>query len=98
MGVLRSLLGAIDNAEAADVSAAPEAQTGVIAGGVAGVGAGEVARRMLHAPALVAVLDAEVASRTSAAQQFEVAGRADRVESLRAEIEVLVSLRHALPS
>jgi hypothetical protein len=46
---LRSALSAIDNAEAADPADADDVQLGVIAGGVAGLGAGEVARRQLSA-------------------------------------------------
>lgn len=42
VAALRETLAAIDNAEAIDASAAPPVQHGVIAGGVAGLGAGEV--------------------------------------------------------
>ena len=42
VSVLRETLGAIDDAEAAESSAAPSAQAGVIAGGVSGLGAGEM--------------------------------------------------------
>jgi hypothetical protein len=43
VAVLRETLAAIDNAEAADSSAAPPVQHGVIAGGVPGLGARLVA-------------------------------------------------------
>ena len=42
-------MAAIDNAEAPDVTTGPDAVDGVIAGGVLGLGAGEVARLRLTA-------------------------------------------------
>ncbi len=47
MAVLREALATIDNAEAPDVSHAPSGDTGPIAGAVQGLGAGEIARRVL---------------------------------------------------
>gem|GEM_PF-809311 len=47
VGALRAVIAAIDNAEAADPAHAPAQQPGPIAGGVKGLGAGEVPRRTL---------------------------------------------------
>src|SRR2546421_1109786 len=47
VAALRMTLGAIDNAEAVDVSDAPSPKGGVIAGAVTGLGAGEATRRSL---------------------------------------------------
>ena len=57
---LRAFLGALDNAEAADLSDAPTAQLGIIAGGVVGLGAGEVPRRTLTSADIEDVLQCEV--------------------------------------
>src|SRR5436305_15289487 len=77
VGALRATLAAIDNAEAVD-----HAQT--VQGGLAierspvGVGAAEVARRVLTGAQVEEIVRAEVAEREAAARQYERAGRADR--------------------
>jgi uncharacterized protein YqeY len=85
----RSALSVIDNAEAADLQDAPPEEAGVIAGGVAGLGAGEVARKQRSDEQLVQLLRAEVARWESTAQDAERAGRTDDATSLRAEIAAL---------
>jgi len=91
MSALRSILGAIDNAEAADADAAPEVEAGVIAGGVAGLGAGEVARRQLSAADLVAVLCEESSDRRTAAAEYREIGQVDAAAALDAEADVIES-------
>ena len=86
---LRSALGAIDNAEAADETAAPAIEAGRIAGGVAGLGAGEVARRELTSDELVAIVRHEIADRHAAASELEGLGAHDRAALLRGEAAVL---------
>jgi uncharacterized protein len=86
---LRSLLSAIDNAEAPDVSTAPHAEHGVIAGGVAGLGAGEVDRLQLSSADIALIVRREVASRSEAAEQYECLGQHDQAEIVRSEVAAL---------
>ena len=67
VSALRETLAAIDNAEAADLTAAPSTQDGVIAGGVAGLGAGDVARRVLDGASVAAIIEREIEERRAAA-------------------------------
>jgi uncharacterized protein YqeY len=83
---LRAALSVIDNAEAADLSDAPAVEEGHIAGGVAGIGAGEVERRELTDVELVALLDVELTCWESTAQDYERLQRSDDAGRLRAEI------------
>ncbi|SEK71182.1 GatB/YqeY domain-containing protein [Streptacidiphilus jiangxiensis] len=89
--VLRATLGAIENAEAvpADRTAATAPGSLTIEGSPVGVGAAEVARRMLTEDDVRAVVRAEVAEREEAAEAYHRAGRPDQAERLRTEIEVL---------
>jgi uncharacterized protein YqeY len=99
VAALRSALGAIDNAEAPDLSQAPG--PGVshprLAGTVAGLGAGEVDRRRLTEANIEDIVRTEIADRAAAARDYHRAGRADRAERLRREAEILASHldRHA---
>lgn len=93
VAVLRETLAAIDNAEAADASAAPPVQHGVIAGGVPGLGAGEVPRRVLGAAAAAAIVELEIQERREAAATYEAMGRHDEASTLRLQADVLVALR-----
>ena len=93
VAVLRETLAAIDNAEAAESNAAPPVQHGVIAGGVPGLGAGEVPRRMLSAEAVTAIVEREVQERRDAATTYSALGRHDEAGTLRLQIDVLASLR-----
>jgi uncharacterized protein YqeY len=89
VAALRAALGTIDNAEAADLSDAPAIEAGHIAGGVAGLGAGEVARRQLSDGELVELLRHEVARWESTAADCDRVGRDDDAMRLRAEIQAL---------
>ena len=86
---LRSALAAIENAEAVDAAAAPPSEPGVIAGGVRGLGRGEVQRRPLDAAEALGILEAEVAEREAAAGDYERAGREAEAGRLRAEAALL---------
>jgi uncharacterized protein YqeY len=92
ISALRSALSAIDNAEAADESEAPAVQHGVIAGGVSGLGAGEVARRTLSASELGAIIRGEITDRQSEAVDRERTGHHDRAAALLAEAAVLAAV------
>jgi uncharacterized protein len=92
VGALRTALGAIDNAEAVDPSGAPPVQAGVIAGGVAGLGAGDVARRELDEDDIAGIVRAEVAERLAAAAEYDDAGQGERADRLRAEAAALTAV------
>jgi uncharacterized protein len=92
VAAFRELLGALDNAEAADVSAAPPVQPGVIAGGVAGLGAGEVPRRVLSAEAVAAIVDREIQERREAALAYAALGRQEEASRLSTQANALAEL------
>ncbi|MBL8953024.1 MAG: hypothetical protein JNK82_19760 [Myxococcaceae bacterium] len=92
VAVMRETLAAIDNAEAADLTAAPAVQQGVIAGGVAGLGAGEVQRRSLTPEAVEAIVARELAELRAAAASYEGLGRGDEAAALRSKAEALERL------
>lgn len=91
--VLRELLAAIDNAEAADPSAAPPVEHGVIAGGVPGLGAGEVPRRVLSGSEVAALVEREIDDRRQAAATYAALGQAEAAEKLQRAVGLLASLR-----
>lgn len=90
---LRSAVAAIDNAEAVDPDAAPvaTATSADVAGGVAGLGAAEVARRTLDEAEVLRVVRAEVDERQVAAADYERLGRADHAARLRAEAAAIAT-------
>ncbi|HEY0706182.1 MAG TPA: glutamyl-tRNA amidotransferase, partial [Polyangia bacterium] len=57
---------------------------GTIAGGVAGLGAGEVARRVLGAQEVSALIEREISERRAAAATYDSHGRASEAIALRA--------------
>jgi uncharacterized protein YqeY len=86
MGALRSALAALANATAVQsVPLAPGADVHV-AGSVAGLGAAEVPRRELTEDEATAIVRAEIAERTAAAEQY---GRSPAADRLRAEAALL---------
>jgi uncharacterized protein YqeY len=92
VAALRETLAAIDNAEAADPSAAPRAEAGPIAGAVAGLGAGEVPRRQLGADDVAAIVAREIGERRAAAATFAALGRADDARRLERQADLLAAL------
>lgn len=84
--VLRSVLGAIDNAESEGV-AAPRA--GAIESSAIGVGAAEASRRELTDADVRAVIDAELAERSETAADLERAGHDAAAEPVRAEVATI---------
>lgn len=97
VAALRETLAAIDNAEAADPSAAPPVQHGVIAGGVPGLGAGEVPRRCLSAEEVTAIVDHEIDERRRAVMTYAKLGREDQAAVFRRQVVALVSLQRSAP-
>jgi uncharacterized protein len=81
----RSVLAAIDNAEAVDAGQAPP--SGVsharVAATVSGLGAGDLVRRSLTDAELEAVVRGEATERGIAAEEYERAGQRERAEQLR---------------
>lgn len=93
VAVLRETLAAIDNAEAAQAPAAAPMQQGVFAGSVAGLGAGEVPRKVLGPDDVAAIVEREITERRDAAAMYERLGRHDEVRTLNLQIDVLLALR-----
>jgi hypothetical protein len=89
IAAFRSALAAIDNAEAADLSDAPPMQPGAIAGGVAGLGAGEVPRRALAHTQLADIALALVGEWRSTAADYERSGHPVHAARLEAEAAIL---------
>ncbi len=91
--VLRETLAAIDNAEAAVPTKAPPLHDGAFAGSVPGLGAGEVARRVLNADDVATIVERELHERRAAATTYAAAGRDDEARTLRTQADLLDSLR-----
>lgn len=90
VAALRATLGAIDNAEAVDAAHAPVPEAHArIAGGVAGPGAGEVARRSLDERAIVEIVRGELAERLEMAAAYQQLGQAAHATQLRHQAEVI---------
>ncbi|WP_375746442.1 GatB/YqeY domain-containing protein [Corallococcus interemptor] len=91
--VLRETLAAIDNAEAPDMSIAPvPVVTGGIAGGVDGLGAGEVSRLLLSPEAVEALVQRELQERRDAVALYTRLGKHEEARTLQAQVEVLLAL------
>jgi len=78
VSALRSALSAIDNAEAPDGVDLDAPSSGTIAGGVVGLGATEVARRVVSDAQIRELVHAEIDERLTAARDFTAAGCAQR--------------------
>jgi uncharacterized protein len=98
VAALRSTLATIDNAEAVDadeLDAEPALDGGeghpAVAGGVVGVGAAEVDRRVLTPEEMAAIVRDDVEAREIAAEVLERVGRPDQAERLRAQAKLLTT-------
>lgn len=89
--VLRTVLAAIDNAEAVPADASGPATSGEspIAGAASGVGATEAARRELTAGDIAALVRAERDERVAAAAELAAVGAVEQAAELRAEAALL---------
>jgi uncharacterized protein YqeY len=92
ISAFRTVLAALDNAEAADLSDTLSPQPGRIAGGVAGLGAGEVARRVLSEERATQIARAHVVEWRAAASDYERSNRDDQAIRLRAEADALAAV------
>jgi uncharacterized protein len=93
VSALRSALAALDNAEA--VRPGEDFQPEVsqhIAGGVAGVGAAEVERRVLDVESQRALVRAEIESSLTAAMTYQQHGQRTRAAELRMGADVLAAV------
>ena len=90
--VLRETLAAIDNAEAPDLSVAPDAVGGVIAGSVEGLGSSEVSRLLLSPEAVEALIQRELQERREAVALYMRLGKHDEASALQAQVDVLLAL------
>ena len=91
VSAFRSVVAAIDDAEAADLSDAPAMQNGAIAGGVAGLGAGEVPRRGLSDAQFADLGREQVAAWRNAAADYERSGHHDHATRLAAEAAIVAA-------
>ena len=92
VAMLRETLAAIDNAEAADLSLAPVAQSDVIAGAAVGLGGGDIPRRTLGPDDVQAVVERELRDRRDAATSYASLGREGDAAVLRTQADLLESL------
>jgi uncharacterized protein YqeY len=90
VAVLRSTLGAIDNAEAVD-DAVDAPIGGVIAKSLTGLGAGEAPRRDLSEDEVLAILRHELEERRTAAHEYRSAGHPDHATRLDTEADLLAT-------
>ncbi|MEU6772347.1 hypothetical protein [Streptomyces sp. NPDC046759] len=91
VGVLRSTLAAVDNAEAVPVSSA-QLRGSALEQVPIGVGATEAARRELSEQHIADLVRAEAGERLAVAAQFTAPEQADRASRLREEAAVLLRL------
>ncbi len=93
VSALRSALAAIDNASAIPAGLPPGAGTGSvhIAGAASGAGASEAERRRLTASEADQIVQAEIAERRAAAQDYERRGHPGRAARLRREANILLA-------
>lgn len=87
--VLRSTLGAVDNAEAVDVG---EQRAGAVESSAVGLGVAEVARRELTEGDVEQIVRAEIAERHTVADEYDGHGRTEHAEDLRAQAKALTDL------
>jgi uncharacterized protein YqeY len=88
-GVLRTIIGAIDNAQSVPLD--PAFKPSHV--GSFGDRSLEVPRKALAQSDIDAVLSREIDERLSAAQEIEQAGRPDRADILRAEAAIIARYR-----
>jgi uncharacterized protein YqeY len=100
-GALRSVLGALDNAEAVKAPPTSTATTSeYVAAAAVGVGAAEADRRTLTAADIRTIVEREITERRAAIPEFVGGGaRAEqRAAELQNEIDVLAPLLDELPA
>ena len=86
---LRTVLSAIENAEAIPTTGSAPSANGPIPGAVTGLGAGEVPRRTLTPSEVEAIVRGEVDERRRAAAEYDGLRRWDQAASLREEARLI---------
>ncbi|MFC4126567.1 hypothetical protein [Nocardia rhizosphaerae] len=86
VSALRTVLGAIDNAEAVDAS---DTRAGALEDSALGLGAAEVSRRDLTEDDILAIVRREIDERHTAAAEYDRLGATDRRDRLIAEAAAL---------
>ena len=90
MAALRTLIAAIDNAEAVEeASPEPGSSSEHVVGAMRGVGAADATRRVLTERELERVVETELWERDAQAARLELLGRADEASRLRIEADVI---------
>lgn len=92
VSVLRTLIAAIDNAEAIPVSAGAEAASAggwAISGASTGVGSTEAARRVLTDDEVARLIASHLADYEIASEQARTHGHSDRAERLQRQAETI---------
>jgi hypothetical protein len=90
MAALRSLIAAIDNAEAVeDASSSPQPSSAHVAGTVRDLGAADATRRSLSEHDLQRIIEAELWERDAQAERLTLLGRVDEASRLRIEADVI---------
>jgi uncharacterized protein len=90
VSALRSVLAAIGNAEAVPVyDGTSPASSPHVAGGAAGLGAAEAARRRLSPEETAGFVRDEIFDRLAAAQHYQAAGHPERAARLRREAQAI---------
>jgi uncharacterized protein YqeY len=100
VATMRTLMAAIDNAEAAGVrppTSGTSSSSEDFAGAVSGVGSGDAPRRELDEAELDEILAAEITDRCAQAEDFEVLGRPDDALRLRDQAAVIKRYRKGPP-
>jgi hypothetical protein len=90
MAALRTLIAAIDNAEAiGDVASSSPPSSAHVAGAVPGFAAADAARRTLSERDLQRIIEAELWERDAQAERLTLLGRSDDASRLRLEADVI---------
>jgi len=90
VSALRTVIAAIDNAEAVPVpDESPATTSGHVAGARAGLGAAEAARRDLTGSQQQAILSDQITGYTTEADRYEALGHPDAARRLRDQARLL---------
>jgi uncharacterized protein len=93
VNALRDAIAALDNAEAVEPGQDVPAQVSEhVAGGVVGLGAAEVERRILDPESQRSILSAEIEARLAAATTYEEHGQRARAAALRLGADALLAV------
>ena len=93
VSALRNALAALDNAEAVQPEEGLRLEASEhFAGGVAGLGAAEVQRRVLDAESQRRIVKSEIEARLTAAATYEQHGQNARAAELRLGVEALLAV------